>query len=359
MESKNNQIDISVIIPTYNCGKYLYRCIDSILYQNINALEIIVVDDFSSDNTQYLLNLKYRGNDKVRVFYQEKNYGQGMARNVGIEKSIGKYIFFIDADDWLDCGALEFLLSVAKENRADITTFGSRKVYENNNATDYHKHSFSCSGGVDALKYFSDYKIASTVWDKLYLRDFIISNNLRFNNLFGKEDVIFTIKAIFNCNRIVSNGRVFYNYFQRSDSCINQTPKLAHLISFIGLYSEMIKFFKEINIHTNSYGKDLCYKLLKSHCSNEVTNRIINYKRLRSKKEWEKECKDACENILGIDGYAVADLLVSILDNNNTHIISSRKNYINNIKNKIKFIVFSPKKFFIKYSNLLFGNKSK
>jgi glycosyltransferase involved in cell wall biosynthesis len=320
--SKNVPVEdlplISVIIPTYNCSAYICRAVDSVLSQGLVHLEVIVVDDASKDDTQEVLKI-YRGNSQVCVFRREKDVLPGGSRNFGLDIAKGKYVFFLDADDWLEKGALIDLVSIAETYGLEIVACGAQKTWENGRNEPYFSFALSFDDAHEALYHFADYRIGSIVWGKLYLRSFIEENSLRFNTCYFHEDVMFTLKAIYACEKYISIGDMYYNYFQRSSSMAVAKVTPLHLRSYINLYMEMVAFIKHIDLCKDEDGRDLCNRLLRAHCSSDIFPRILDYVRTCSPEEWEWQCRSACYDMLGVEGYAVADFIVRAMRNNRGH----------------------------------------
>ena len=110
---------VSIIIPTYNSEKYLKRCINSICNQTYKNIEIIIIDDGSTDNTFNICEEYSKKDDRVK-FIHKKNEGVSVARNIGIENANGKYIMFVDSDDWIENNTVEILYNISKKEKADI-----------------------------------------------------------------------------------------------------------------------------------------------------------------------------------------------------------------------------------------------
>ena len=102
-------IKISIIIPVYNTEKYLKKCLDSIINQTLKSLEIICIDDCSTDNCLHILKEYQLKDNRIKIIEQKENKGQGVARNLGLNIAEGEYIMFLDPDDWLELNALEIL----------------------------------------------------------------------------------------------------------------------------------------------------------------------------------------------------------------------------------------------------------
>jgi glycosyltransferase involved in cell wall biosynthesis len=336
---------ISIIIPTYNCSSYLRRSIESVLAQGLENFQIIIVDDASTDDTQELLNKYYIENKNIRIIRHFKNKKLGAARNTGIDVANGKYIFFLDSDDWLEKGALIHLASIAEKYNAEIVACGVKKAWENGKTEPYHSFAFSCSGGYESLYYFADYYIGSIAWNKLYLKRLIEDNDLRFTVPYWHEDVIFSLKATFACKEYISIDNMYHNYFQRNNSILSSKPTLLHLESYINLYVEMIEFIKKNNIKDLQDGEEICRRLLKAHWSNDIFPKFLRYIETRSQKEWESECWKACYNVAGVYGYAIADFLISIMEEKKYRQITKNSN------------IFSPKKFITRCVSLILNSK--
>ena len=301
---------VSVIIPTYNCEAYLARAIDSALGQEAVATEVLVVDDVSTDETQALLRSRYGGNFSVRALRHEVNRGQGAARNTALEVARGKYVFFLDADDWIEPDTLRHLTSLAEGSDAEIVACGARFAFADGRVEPYHAHSFACRGGREALRELIAFRIGSIVWNKLYLRSFLDAHRLRFVDSRGKEDVIFTTEAVYACRRYLSVGDFHCNYFQRDDSCIQTTPTIHHLESFIHLYVDITRFVERHRLDTDPEGVEIARGLFQAHCSTDLFPKLVTYVGSRPRAQWESECWAVCHDLLGTGGYAVADVLI-------------------------------------------------
>lgn len=306
---------ISVIIPTYNLSLYLRRAVDSVLSQDVDDMEVIVVDDFSMDDTVEMMNTFYKDNDFVKLVCHNENKSLGASRNTGLDVAKGKYVFFLDADDWLESGAFSHILSVAEKNNADVVACGVNKVFDDAKTSLFHSYSFKCTGGRDGLAKFANHNIGSIAWNKLYLREFIENNKLRFVVKYYHEDVIFSANMAYLCKNYISIPDAYYNYFQRSGSMVNSVPKLLHLESYFRLYKDMIDFIERINLCNDDDGEALCKRLLCMHCAWELTPKLWKYIKTRSNEEWVSQCTVACRNVFGVKGFAIADFLTHMFDN--------------------------------------------
>lgn len=188
---------LSVIIPVYNTGKYIKRCLDSILSQNIEDMEIICVNDGSIDESLQILQ-EY--SDKI-IIINQSNSGSGVARNAALSQAKGEYIMFVDSDDWLLPQACQKLLDTAFKTHAEVIIFGGLTCSKNK----LRKGSYSVN--KIPRKYYNKtfdkhafenhiFKFPSTAWTKLYKKDFLISNNIKFQEIFVGQDQIFFVKTM-------------------------------------------------------------------------------------------------------------------------------------------------------------------
>lgn len=251
---------VSVIIPVYNVEKYLRQCIESIINQTLNDIEVICVNDGSSDLSLDILN-EYQARDKRVIVVSQKNKGTGVARNVGIEKSSGECLVFVDPDDWLELNALEELYNLYKENDVDIVSHNHTYIDEANDKRGeviFSEHAFYClKTNIEDNdiydwerinnKGFSLLPLAS--WGRLYSANFIKGNNIKFAPNKCSEDNIFTIKSFMLAKGILYTKKVLYNYRVRVDSC-------SHKISSDNFcIFDNIKLLKDFLIEKNWFDK--------------------------------------------------------------------------------------------------------
>lgn len=196
--------DISIIVPIYNAEKYISKCVDSIINQTKKELEIILINDGSTDKTEEIIK-SYQ--DKRIKYFKNKNQGIGKTRNFGIEKAKGKYIMFLDSDDFLEKNACELLYNKAESNNLDLVMCDFYKLYDNGNLEEVRQPSFKNSSLKDNPKILSEYL---SPWAKIYKRDIIIKNNLRFVENLKYEDAPFVTVALDKAKKI---GKV--------DECLN------------------------------------------------------------------------------------------------------------------------------------------
>lgn len=224
---------ISVIIPVYNVEKYLEQCLDSVINQTYRNLEIILVDDGSTDTSGYICDRYGEKDARVKVVHK-KNKGVSAARNAGLDLASGDWIGFVDSDDYLEAEMYEVLLSLAKQADADIALTHYRRVEPSGQVeapawTD-EVTVWGEGGIIEAyISGESAYKISNSVWDRLYKTT--LAQGLRFPE--GKvsgEDFAYTLEAFCKCRRAVYTDHPYYYYRLNRPDCLSLNPDLGDLL---------------------------------------------------------------------------------------------------------------------------------
>ena len=203
---------VSVIVPIYNEGEYLANCLNSLVNQSLSDIEIIAVDDCSTDNSfKILKDYETKYPNKIRVFQNEKNRGVGYSRNVGLKNAKGTYIGFVDSDDYISKNMYEDMYNAALiNNYPDIVT--TRIVFTNNdeylNMKFQHMYNGYAYNPIE--KPFKVLEESPTVCNKIYLHSFIRKSQF----LVGKrwEDVHFSYASLFNASKVVDTSSTGYFY---------------------------------------------------------------------------------------------------------------------------------------------------
>ena len=209
---------ISIIVPVYNVKPYLERCFDSIVHQSYRNLEIILVDDGSTDGSGEMCDVLAAKDERVKVLHK-KNSGQGAARNLGIKAATGELFGFIDSDDWVETCMYESMRNRMHEQRAEICVCGIQKVTETGEVSYYHddlteRTVFSKEEALMELP--RNERLSNSVCNKLFHRKCI--EGLKFNESIAFEDNPFTPLCIARAERIAYTAEPFYNYFERIGS---------------------------------------------------------------------------------------------------------------------------------------------
>jgi len=218
---KDNSLKISVIIPMYNSEKYIKRCLDSLLNQTLEDIEIICINDGSTDKTQEIVENYQKKYPFIKLINQP-NLGLSTARNNGLKTAEGEYIGFVDSDDYVDNNFYEKLYTTAKEYNADIATGG---IIRENNRTKKTLLSYKkiqvCENITKKFELINAPKYCF-IWNKIYLRKSLMDNNINFKDGYFYEDMIFTPQTLIKLGRLVSVPDVFYHYWKHKDSVIKK-----------------------------------------------------------------------------------------------------------------------------------------
>lgn len=242
-------MDLSVIVPVYNGEKTIENCLRSILSQTLENIEIIVINDGSTDNTPE--KVKSIKDARIRLI-SVKNGGQGMARNIGIEEATGEYIGFVDADDTICPGMYEKMVRFAKENHADVIQCAINDIFgEKSKTRPELKDEFIkiTSKAEYAKKYFYTMKHTNEVCNKIFSSEFIKKTGLRFSDTkeIFSEDLKFNLDMLEKIKSIGFVENAFYNYFISDEGhCRNETPERVRKI--FNLYIEALKNMKDKKI---------------------------------------------------------------------------------------------------------------
>lgn len=264
---------ISVIVPVYNVEKYLYSCIDSILAQTYNNLEIILIDDGSTDCSGKICDEYALKDSRILVIHKE-NQGLGLARNSGLEIAKGKYILFVDSDDYIHPKMVEELINNLVNVSADTCFCGYFSVYKNDliedNPAYYNDRIFKGNeiinevllnmiGGLPSDKY--DTKLNMAVWHALYSTEIIKKNHLTFpsEREFISEDIIFHILYLQCAKKVYYISTPLYYYrASRIDSLtqrFDESEFIRHISSYNKLNSELSKILpsSQFQLRTQRY----------------------------------------------------------------------------------------------------------
>lgn len=202
---------ISVIVPVFNCAEYLPSCVDSILSQTHQNLEVILVDDGSTDNSPLICEQYQQLDSRVHVIYQP-NSGVSAARNSGLAFATGELITFVDGDDTIDQDMYELLVRVMQENNADISHCGYKRIDNKSTLLVHDTKQLIIQSRVDALRYLIEGKLfIGSVCNKLYRRSML--EGLRLDEkLKNNEDILFNFEVFRRANVIAFADYAKYNY---------------------------------------------------------------------------------------------------------------------------------------------------
>lgn len=247
---------ISVIVPVYNAEKYVKRCIDSILNQTYKNLEVVLVNDGSTDKSGYICDMYAKSDDRIKVVHQ-LNKGVCVARNTGIKESSGEYILFIDSDDWIEYNTLEILMNNVKFEDIDILIYGYKMefIQKDNKKTKIVTPEKKFYKTV--LDYLDDFNIYRTnglfgyCWNKIYKADIIRKNKVFFEEYAFAEDLYFNFKILPYCRDIKVINDSFYHYMHQSEITLSKVKK-DEITAMNQIYDKTVEFLKKMNSYENN-----------------------------------------------------------------------------------------------------------
>lgn len=245
-------IKYSFIVPVYNTEKYLKKCLDSLVNQTYKDFEIIVVNDGSTDKSSSIIS-KYQKKYKNIIVIDKENEGLSMARNRGVQKSSGKYIIFVDSDDYVSNKLLEEVDK--KIDDSDILRFQiATEDEEYTKINEYHEEGFESMCGYDAFRYLSSYHFVEPACCYVIRKNYYIENKFSFKKGVYHEDFGLIPYVIYKARKVKSVDFIGYYYIQRNGSIMNnndykKTVKKA--FDMLEQYKTMRLFAKNINRKNN------------------------------------------------------------------------------------------------------------
>lgn len=287
---------ISVIIPVYNGGKYLRKCLDSVILQTYKNLEIICVNDGSVDNSAEILKEYKEKDNRIRVFEQEHS-GTAAARNYGMTAASGEYISFVDADDWLLLSLYDIFARLNKDITADIYNFNAESFFENakdiftkklvnidvwkNQVTENTLHVFqNCS---------DPFLANLSVCNKIYNAHSLRKNNIRFleNTIF--EHQLFHIQTFLKSKSIIVSSETFYRYRYSNELSVTNTLD-ENVFDIFKIFDKIDEEFKDAGVFQDYKYPILQYKYTQL---NELFHKI----RFSMKKKFFEKMKNYLKSV--------------------------------------------------------------
>lgn len=245
--------EISVIIPFYKSEKYIGDCLKSIIYSKIfEKCEVILIDDGSPDASGKIVKGISNKYNNIRVYHYD-NCGLSAARNRGLEKASGKYVFFIDSDDFMKRDYLSELYLTAEKTQSDIIFAGFSEVKENGDFVRQVERRIlrlnKVMSGYSFLNLRMDYgDWCNQVWCALYRKDFLVRNDLLFDTQIKLyEDILFTNKCLILAERVYAIPTYGYMYRFHQDSMVHGNVSEQDIVSGLAVLKKLIEFYCNLN----------------------------------------------------------------------------------------------------------------
>ncbi len=273
----SEKIKVSVVVAVYNVKPYLNQCLDSLCGQTLKEIEIICVNDGSTDGSVEILEEYRKKDSRVQVITQE-NKGLSEARNIGVSYVTGDYIYFVDSDDWLELGALEKLYEVAKENNVEILYFSGTVFFDTNDITaeDINLKRTSCTGQVlTGNELFELWMQRSEfipfIWLQFFDTSYYRANNCLFYPDIYYEDNLFTFQSIFTAKRTYCIEDILYHYRKRDGSITRTISSTKSIESYVTVFLSCLLTLKTQKLPKE---KEILYR----HFFDEIRKYIVyNY----------------------------------------------------------------------------------
>ena len=281
---------VSVIIPVYNVEKYLRKCLDSVVNQTLADIEVICVDDCSTDESLKILKEYSNKDSRIKIIEQEQNQGQGEARNLALSQACGEYIMFLDPDDWLELDACETAYNSISANKNDFVIFDFYEYFEKNKKRKLCTYrtkpfkDFFDTNGFDVKNVKTNYLVNSFTCCIIFSRKFLVKNDIKYADLRLGEDVTFFIKSIINSSNINVILKPLYNYRIRKDSSSFNTNNWKDTITA----REMA-----LDIILNSEYKDIFLPKYRVYVIRTI---IFWFKRFSQEQTIAEECYKSVQN---------------------------------------------------------------
>ena len=259
-------MSLSIIVPVYNGGGYLEKCINNILQQNYNKFEIIIINDGSKDNTYEICERIKQLDGRIKVIHSP-NMGVSEARNIGIANSNGKYLAFIDCDDHIEKDMYRSMISKLEEEDLDLVMCSYISEYDNYSS----KNIFPWDDKILNINHIKDeliprliskidkngYEqdlIMGSIWRAVFKKEILDKNNILFNKeIKYSEDLVFLIQYLFKCKKIFTTNECYYFYNKKTNLQLSTTqkyvPNLSYNLNYVD--NEILKIFKRENMELN------------------------------------------------------------------------------------------------------------
>jgi len=311
-------IKLSIIVPVYNVYDYIEGCLESIVNQSLKDIEVIVVNDGSPDNSQEIIDKYVKKYPKLIKSFIKENGGQGTARNLGLEHAKGKYVSFIDSDDYIDKNFAKEMYELAIKDSADVVVCDMIDIYKD-------KEIYQ-----DCTSFKKIYKSTSSVCNKIFKKE--LFDDVKFKGKMWYEDLNIMLKIMYNIKKtsVIHKGYYLCNCRDNSTMRNDNSKKNLDMIW-------AIDDAKEYLIKNKKFNKDIYSYIVFNHILIETINRVESHKN-KDKKEvirkLNKYCKDNIKDYRKQDFYKNISRNRKIVAFLNYHKLSKISKILINIKRK-------------------------
>lgn len=301
----DNQALISIIIPVYNVEEYLRECVDSVLKQTYKNLEIILVDDGSTDSSAAICDEYIEKDERIIVIHQ-KNGGLSQARNRGLEESTGRYVYFLDSDDYISHNAVEKLYKIIETEKSDFIFFDAFSFENSKNGFNIEqrykrRNTYGSDSGINILSALQKkHEYHSAVYLMFFDKLFLDRNSLTFVPDILYEDLVFTYQAFCRAKKATQCPEQLYYRRYRPNSIMTSRKNQKHFFSIIRVYKEIVSF------SSNIINETFVINYI-SRCAFNVFN-VYEKLNAEDKKACRKELAEFKKNVLDNNAFGNTSL---------------------------------------------------
>lgn len=281
------KIKVSVVVPVYNAEEHLAVCLDSLISQSLKEIEIILVNDCSTDKSFSVME-RYRARypELITVVDLRANKGPGGARNAGMSAARGEYLGFVDSDDDVSASMFEELYSIAGETDSDLVDcrFFHETFGQNLNTTDK-----SATGELTLEKRRELFMHAGYIFSKIIRRDIIAGNGIRFRENVSYEDIDFMRVVFYHCKKVAATDRVLYNHRHNTTSLTNRRTKDIQVYQKLEAVRSLVGRFKALGAY-DDYKDEIVFYIFKTY--SVILNDVMWMGKAMASVELFKELRD-------------------------------------------------------------------
>ena len=251
-----DSIKVSIIIPVYNSEKFLKKTIESIIEQNFNGIELILINDCSTDSSGYICESYKERYNWIKYKDLKQNKGVGYARNLGLEIANGEYIHFVDSDDTLVENTYNRLFEILNNKKFDLIS-AATNIIENNKIVERRSigktvvldNANKIGKYIDTFELKDKDRVLNVIWNKLYSLEIIKKNNLKFDEKINLgEDFIFNCNYFKHINSFIESDTFIYNYYKRNIGSLTTKFRLDVLSRRKRIYREWLDLYNYYNL---------------------------------------------------------------------------------------------------------------
>ncbi len=284
---------ISVIVPVYNVESYIAQCVESIVHQTYTSLEIILIDDGSTDTSGQICDVYGEKDSRIRVIHQ-KNAGAAAARNTGLDAATGEYLVFVDSDDWLEIDAYGYMLGELKKEQADIVQCSYRDIYVNKQIDQICKASGRSFDQVSYLARFTEDWTCGLQTDKLFKRT--LFDEVRFETGHVIDDEFFTYQGVMNAKKVICRDKIIYNYRRRVSGATGNPEHMDRIVvdKLEYLTQRLDKVTEVYPSLTQTFNRHFLYMMIWLSEDSNITEQGIERVQTVLRERW-KQCRNSGE----------------------------------------------------------------